>query len=142
MYENSGYDGGLFALGAIFWLVILAAWLFLGWTQFKIAKKCGQHDCAWWGFIPILNLFLTVKTAGKEWWWFLLCLVPFVNLIALAALWIWTAKRAGFSGIWGFLVLVPFLNIVALSVMAFSGGQTGPTPPSTQRRTRQPEHVA
>jgi hypothetical protein len=88
-----------------------------------------------------MNTFLLIKMAGKEWWWFLLGLVPLVNIVIFAILWIETAKAAGHSPIWGVLVLIPFLNFVAIGVMAFSGGTSGPLPTSGQIDSREPTHV-
>jgi hypothetical protein len=144
MYDQT-YDGGagLAAFGMMFWLIIIAAYLYVAWTQYKIAQKCGEHESAWWSFIPILNTFLLCKTAGKDWWWVLLCLVPLVNIVAFAMLWIETAKNCGSSPFWGFCVLLPFINIIALGVMAFgSGSAPSSQPPRQFDRPRQPTGVA
>ena len=76
-------------------LVMLGAYLYVGFTYFKMAQKCGHSDSAWWSFIPILNLFLMIKLANKPGWWFLLCLIPGVNVIIFAILGIETAKALG-----------------------------------------------
>jgi len=135
MYESS-YDGG--GLGAIVWLVMIGLYVYFAFAQYKISQKAGCADKAWWAFIPILNTFLLIETAGKDWWWFLLCLVPLVNIVAFAVLWIETAKASGHSGIWGFLVLIPFINFVAVGVMAFTGpgGNYGTFPQSGTIDTR------
>jgi len=144
MYENS-YDGSMDALGAglgIFvWVIIAALYLYFAFTQYKIAQKCGCHDSAWWSWIPIMNTFLLIKMARKEWWWFVLCLVPIVNIVAFAMLWIQAAKLAGHAPIWGFLVLVPGINFVAMGVMAFSGERPATLPPSDHEPHRESQPV-
>ena len=138
MYEP-GYDGG--GIGVVAWLAILAIYCYFAYSQYKIAQKVGCADQAWWSWIPIMNTFLLIKMAGKEWWWFLLALVPLVNIVIFAILWIETAKAAGHSPVWGVLVLIPFLNFVAVGVMAFSGGTSGPLPTSGRIDSREPTHV-
>jgi signal peptidase I len=139
MYDP-GYDGG--GMGAVGWLLILGIYFYLTYSQYKIAQKVGCADRAWWAFIPIANTFLLIKMANKESWWFVLCLVPLVNIICFAILWMETAKAAGHSPLWGFLVLVPFLNFVAIGVMAFSGYSSDVAMPmSGQIEKREPTQV-
>ena len=117
MYEQSYNNAGI---PAIAWFVILAVYFYFAWSQYKIAQKVGCADRAWWAFVPVMNTFLLIRTAAKEWWWFLFLLVPVVNVFMFAILWMETARACGHSPLWGFLVLVPFLNFVAVGVMAFS----------------------
>ena len=50
---------------------IIAAW--------KVFAKAGQPG---WGiFIPIYNLYLWVKIAGKPGWWVLLFFIPQENIV-------------------------------------------------------------
>ncbi len=138
MYEP-GYDGGGISIAAV--LAILAIYCYFAYAQYKIAQKVGCADQAWWSWIPIMNLFLLTRMAGKAWFWALLCFIPIISLAAWALLWVEVAKAAGHSGIWGVLMLLPFLNFVAIGVMAFSGGSSGPLPTSDQIDTREPTHV-
>lgn len=123
------------------WLIILAAYLYFAYTQFKIAQKIGYRNSAWWAFIPILNIVLLVKMANRPMYWFWFCLIPVVNVIVLAVMWIDVAKACNQSPVWGFLTILPFINFVSIGVLAFSGSQqtkefsTEPTP-------RQPEKVS
>jgi len=140
MYE---YQSGTEAsLGIIPILAFVAIYAYVAFTQFKIAQKCGCSDSAWWAWIPIMNTFLLFKMAGKPNWWFVLCLIPLVNIFVFAVLWIETAKAIGQSALMGFLVLIPILNFIALGVLAFSGSSYQVPPPSHAERPRQPESVA
>lgn len=136
MNQDLAYDPGYGAanatIGLFGWLIILAVWCYMGYCMLKMAQKCGHGDSGWWGFVPILNTFLLIKMAQKPMWWFVLCLVPVVNIIAFFALWIATAKNCGASAIWGVLALIPLLNFVAWGVMAFgSPSYQRPTPPQS-----------
>lgn len=128
-------------LGVFGWLIVLAIYFYFAFTQYKIAQKTGIGDSAWWAFIPILNTILLIKMAHKPLWWFLLLLIPGVNLIAFFILWIAAAKNCGQSPVWGFLVMIPVLNVIAMSVLAFTGKPSRfPAKPS-QPKPRKPQPV-
>ncbi len=141
MYQdgNTFADGG--ALGPIFWLVFLGVYFYFAFAQFKIAQKVGLQNQAWWSFIPILNLFLLVKCAGRKWYWFLFLFIPVFNIVAALLLWLDIAKRVQVNAIWAVLTLLPFLNFIAVGVMAFASppavrsftpGESAPTQQPTQ----------
>ncbi len=138
MYETT-YDGG--GIGAVMWLVILVAYLYFAYAQFKIAQKTGQSQNAWWAFIPILNTLLLVKMANRPWYWFLFCLVPLVNIIILAVMWIDVAKLCSQPLVWGFLTILPFINFVSIGVLAFSGPPSPSHFPPEKPVSRQPTQV-
>ena len=138
MYDyQSSPDAGL---GTIPILFLLGVYVYFAFCMFKMAQKTGHTDCAWWAWIPILNTFLLFKIAGKPAWWFLLCLIPLVNIIVFAILWMEAAKAVHVSPVWGIMVLLPLINFVALGIMAFSA-MPQPTPPAYTPQPRQPEHV-
>lgn len=145
MYEYqatpAGADSGL---GLIPIVLILGFYVFYAYCQSRIAHKLGQGATAWWAWIPFLNVYQLTQLAGRPGWWFVLCLVPFVNVIAALILWIDTAKNVGQSPAWGFLMLLPFLNFVALAVLAFSStpSKFPPSQPSQPARPREPQGVA
>jgi len=137
---DPGMGGTL--LGAFGWIVIAALYLYFSFMHYKIAQKTGQADNAWWAFVPILNTVLLIQMAEKPMWWFLLLLVPIVNVFAFFALWMSVAKQCGQSPVWGFFVLIPLINFVAVFVLAFNSRPyeypEAPTaPPSQQPRTPQ-----
>ena len=138
MYETI-YDGG--GIGAVMWLIILAAYLYFAYAQFKIAQKIGHRDSAWWAFIPILNTVLLVKMAAKPLYWFLFCLIPFINIIICAVLWIDVATACSQSPVWGFLTILPFINFISIGVLAFSGPQHPEQFLATKPVQRKPERV-
>ena len=102
-------------------LVMVALYAYCAFTQYRIARKVGCADNAWWAWVPILNTLLLMDMAGRERWWFFLCLIPLVNLVIFAVLWFDVARACGFDGWIGLLVLVPLLNFVALAILAFAG---------------------
>lgn len=137
MYETT-YDGS--GIGAVMWLIILAAYLYFAYAQFKIAQKIGYRNSAWWAFIPILNIVLLIKMAGRPMYWFLFCLIPIVNIIIFAVMWIDVAKACSQPPFWGFLTILPFINFVSIGVLAFTGPQLTKQFPA-EPAPRQPERV-
>ena len=123
MYE-AGYGN---ESGWTFIVIWLAVYLYLAYTQFKIAQKVNHHS-PWWAFVPIINLFQQVQMANKEWYWFFLYLIPVVNIIAIAAVWINIAKSCSKSPAWGIMAILPFLNFIAWGYLAFSGSEPKPQP--------------
>lgn len=138
MHEAS-YNGG--GIGAVTWLVILAAYLYFAYALFKIAQKTGYSGNAWWAFIPILNTLLLVKMAGRPLYWFLFCLVPFVNIIIFAVLWIDVAKACSQSPVWGFLTILPFINFISIGILAFSAMVPPSQFPPSKTGPREPQRV-
>jgi len=127
MYEsdypmNAGGEGMIAAMGTMFWVFMIAAYLYMAYTQYVIAKKCGCSDTAFLAFIPIANIFLLCQMAKKPAWWFVLMLIPFVGVIFYAIVWIEAAKIAGHSGVWGFLAIIPPISLIAWGVMAWGKG--------------------
>ncbi len=129
MYE-AGYESSVFGM---FWLVWLGLYLFFGYCQYRIAQKVG-HESPWQAWIPIVQVFQQVKMADREWWWFLLYLVPIVNIFAIAMVWSDISQKTGNSSIWGIFMLVPFLNLVSLLYLAFSAQEAHPFEPIQQRQ--------
>ncbi len=122
MYET-GAQGGILGM---MWLIWIGAYLFYSFCQYRIAVKA-NHQSPWQAWIPIVQTFQLINIAGKEWWWFLLFLIPIVNIFAIAVVWMECSKAIGQPSFWGILMLVPFINFVALLYLAFSSG-TAPRP--------------
>lgn len=120
-YEASGGSMTGDAIWSGYALVVaVAAWLFFSFMQYRIAAyRTGNADIAWWAFVPIANTFLLIKMAGQPWHFFLLLLLPVVNIVAFFYLWIKVAENCYQSKIWGVLVLFPLLNVVAMIVLAY-----------------------
>ena len=97
-------------------LLIVAMW--------KVFAKAGQPG--WASIIPIYNLYIWCKIVGRPWWWILLMLIPFVNLIIAIILLIDLAKSFGKGGGFGIgLLLLPF---IFFPILGFGSAQyQGPT---------------
>ena len=78
MYESqAGSDAGMGIFPIIFFV---AVYVYFAYTQARMADRIGMSKYAWWAYVPILYLFLLFRMASKPAWWFVLCLVPLVNI--------------------------------------------------------------
>jgi len=120
MYE-AGYQPVMTStLELFFWWGYAVGYLYFAFCFFKIARNCGEKDSAWWAFIPLVQFALMLKIAQKPLWWFVLILIPIVNLVPLAIAWANIARRCGRSDAWGILTLVPVVSFFTLAVLAMS----------------------
>jgi|GEM_PF-762424 len=123
--------------------VVLVVYVFGAWCLQKIAEKTGKVENKWWAWIPILNLILMVQIAGKEWWWVLLMLIPYVNIVIFVIIWMGICEARGKSPWLGLLVLVPAANLFLMAYLAFSSDEgTSAPPPGAAEAPAQPAQPA
>lgn len=65
----------------------------------KVFEKAGQQG--WLAIIPILNIYILIKIAGREGWWILLFLIPCVSFVVAAIVYIDVAGKFGKSAAYG-----------------------------------------
>ncbi|MFA6201427.1 MAG: signal peptidase I [Bacteroidales bacterium] len=59
--------------------IILAITIILSFIGlWKIFEKAGLKG--WWSIVPFLNAWYAVKIIDKKFWWFIYCLIPFINI--------------------------------------------------------------
>jgi cobalamin synthase len=78
-YTDSGGGGG--AGLAVVYFILYAVYVAGLWGIFT---KAGQEG--WKAIIPIYNMIVLLKIAGRPWWWVLLLIVPIVNIV-IVILW-------------------------------------------------------
>jgi hypothetical protein len=71
----------------------------------------------WAAIIPIYNLWILIKIAGKPGWWILLFLIPLVNLFALFSISIAVAVNFGKST--GFGIGLALLGFIFYPILGF-----------------------
>jgi Family of unknown function (DUF5684) len=86
--------------------LVLAILIIAGlWKMFAKAGLPG-----WGAIIPIYNVYLMCKLARRPGWWFLLYLIPCVNIIIAAIVCIDIAKNFGKGAAYGIgLMFLPFI---------------------------------
>ena len=96
-------------------LILIAA-------MWKVFTKAGEPG--WAALVPIWNLLILVKISGKPMWWFILLLIPFVNVIIGIILSIGLAKNFG-KGV-GFGLGLAFLGPIFLPMLAWGDSRYSP----------------
>src|SRR5688500_4942743 len=97
--------GGAAATG--FMLVWLAFMVLMIAAMWKIFVKAGEPG--WAAIIPIYNLYIILKIAGKPGWWLLLFIIPVVNFVVAIIVYIAFAQAFG-KGV-GFALGLLFLGV-------------------------------
>jgi Family of unknown function (DUF5684) len=118
--NNNALTAGL-GMGIIFVALLfgLAAYIYMSLALQTIATKTNTAN-AWLAWIPIANIFLMLSIGKKPMWWFLLFLVPLLNIIMLIIVWMAVAEARGKPSWWGILTIVPVANLVVPGVLAWS----------------------
>jgi len=134
--------GILAGMGIMWFVMILVFYVYYGVCLMKMAKKVGLSD-GWWAWIPILNVLLMLKIAGKPMWWILLYLIPLVNIVIAVIVWMGIAERLGKPSYWGILMIIPVISFFVPAYLAFSNDgsvQTQPVQlPPTPTQPTQPQ---
>lgn len=97
-----------------------------------VFAKAGKPG--WAAFVPVYNVIVLLQVVGRPLWWFLLLLVPGVNVVALIVIWHDLSKSFGHDvGFTVGLVLVPvvFTWILWLGSSTYRGPAAQGTPAPT-----------
>jgi hypothetical protein len=101
--------------GAALWIVYVVVVLFMLASMWKVFVKAGQPG--WACIIPIYNVYIMLKIAGKPGWWLLLFLIPIVDIVISIMVYLGIAEKFGKSG--GFAVGMIFLPFIFFPILAF-----------------------
>lgn len=105
--EQKALVDKILVFASIFGLVV---YVFSSFCLMKIADKLSIPN-SWLAWIPIAQIWVMVRAAGKPGWWLILFFVPLVNfvigLIVLFAL----PTSLGKSSLYGLLPFIPVLGI-------------------------------
>jgi len=96
---------------AIFVLVIAGLW--------KVFTKAGE--AGWKSIIPIWNIIVVLRIAGRPWWWLFLFLIPIVNIVIGIIAYYDLSKSFG-KGV-GYTLGLIFLNPLFIMILGFGSAQ-------------------
>ncbi len=102
-------------LGTVPTLIALALIIFMIAAVWKVFVKAGEPG--WACLIPIYNLVVMLKIAGKPVWWIILLIIPFVNFIILILVNLGLAKNFGKGG--GFGIGLLLLGFIFFPILGF-----------------------
>lgn len=113
-YYSSDYTMPAWAIiliCAIGLLVIIAEW--------KVFVKAGQPG--WACIIPIYNIYIMTKIAGKPGIWTLWCFIPFVNIVFV--IWLYNMISKSFGKDEGFTVGLILLGAIFWPILGFGSAK-------------------
>lgn len=113
-----------FKWGVWYSLLLIVLYVYFALCLQLIAKKTSTPN-AWLAWIPIANIFLFLQVAQKPLWWFILILIPIVNIVIGIILWMKVAERRSKPSWLGILVIVPIVGIIIPGYLAFSNSVKG-----------------
>jgi hypothetical protein len=112
----SGPMAALPVLGAV-----LAFALLLAASFWKVFVKAGE--AGWKSLVPIYNIIVLLRIAGCPLWWFLLFLVPVVNIGAWVLMHIRLGEQFGRGPLYGLALC--FFGFVFFPLLAFGKATYG-----------------
>ena len=112
---------------------VIGLWMLI--TVWIVFRKAGQPG--WLAIIPIANTFVMCKVGQKPGWWFVLFIIPIVNIVIAILVYDGVAKGFGKSS--GFTVGLIFLPFIFFPILAFGsaryiGSYGGQQPPMQQNQ--------
>ena len=105
--------------GTGFMIFLLAIIVLIIAAQWKIFTKAGKPG--WAVIIPIYNIIVLLEIIGKPWWWLILFIIPFVNIIF--GIWATNLLSLSFGKNEGFTVGLLLLAIIFYPILGFGSAQ-------------------
>jgi hypothetical protein len=107
------------SLGLVPLIIAGAILLFFIATFWKLYEKAGE--AGWKSLIPIYNTIVFLRICGKPWWWLVLLLIPFLNIIIALLLSLALAQKFGKSQLFGIGLF--FFGFICYPVLAFGSAE-------------------
>lgn len=99
--------------------VQLLVWAYLCVVWWKLFVKAGQPG--WAAIVPFYNVIVYLEIIGKPWWWLLLMLIPYVNIVFIV--WSFNLLSKSFGKNEWFTVGLVFAGVVFVSILAFGSSR-------------------
>ncbi len=115
--EGAGIFAALF--GGALGLVALLVFVIVVAGMWKVFEKAGEPG--WAALVPIYNIIVLVKIAGREMWWVLLFLLPCVNFVAAVMISLDIARKFGKDTLYG--IGLAFLPFIFFPMLGFGDAQ-------------------
>jgi len=106
-------------------LIFLVLIVFIIAGIWKTFEKAGQPG--WAAIIPIYNVVILLKIAGRPIWWLVLLLIPIVSIVVSIVVAIDIAKNFGKST--GFGVGLALLGFIFYPILGFGDAEYNPVTP-------------
>ena len=119
MHDNAVSSAGAGIVGLFFLLVELGIVAVIIAAMWRVFTKAGQPG--WACLIPIFNVYILLKIAGKPGWWLILFLIPIANLVVAILVALAIARNFGKSD--GFAIGLILLPMIFYPILAFGDAQ-------------------
>jgi hypothetical protein len=100
LYQTTAVDTPMNPMVTVVYLAVVVLMLASMWKIFTKAGKPG-----WAAIVPIYNIIVLLEVVGRPVWWFVLMLIPFVNIV------VWIIVLHDLSKVFGKGVGMTLLNI-------------------------------
>ncbi|BBC25455.1 DUF5684 domain-containing protein [Pseudanabaena sp. ABRG5-3] len=98
----------------------LVAYLFTSFCLMKIADKLDIPN-SWLSWVPIAQIWVMVRAAGKPGWWLILFFIPLVNFVIGLIVFFSIPTSLNKSSLYGLLIFVPILGVfLYFGLLAFT----------------------
>ncbi|PZS09220.1 MAG: signal peptidase I [Chloroflexi bacterium] len=113
LFASSGAGAalGFIVYAAVIILEIAGLW--------KVFTKAGEPG--WAAIIPIYNTIVLLRIVGRPIWWFILLLIPLVNIIVLIMVMFDLAKAFGKGA--GYAIGLILLSFIFIPLLGFGDAQ-------------------
>ena len=113
-YDTTSSAGSSAATGGFITYILVAI------GMWPLLKKAGSPG--WGGFIPVYNIYLQIKLAGRSGILLVLYIVPIVNIVVAIVVALGVARAFGKGALYGFLLLF-LLQPIGYLILGFGGSQ-------------------
>jgi hypothetical protein len=117
LLQQRGQGGIGVSLSEVLLLLLSILYLIGAWKVFTKAGKPG-----WGVLIPIYNLYLLCKIAGRSGWWVILMIIPLVNFVIYFILAQDIGRAFDKGGVWSFFWLF-LLSYIGVLILGFGGAR-------------------
>lgn len=98
----------------------LVAYIFTSFCLMKIADKL-EIPNSWLSWVPIAQIWVMVRAAGKPGWWLILFFIPLVNFVIGLIVFFSIPTSLNKSSLYGLLLFVPILGVfLYFGLLAFT----------------------
>ena len=108
--------------GVVGLVLVLALTVFIIAGIWKTFTKAGEPG--WAAIIPIYNVIVLCRIAGKPEWWVLLFLIPIVNFVVAILVAVGVAENFGKSSLFG--LGLAFLGFIFYPILGFGDARYRP----------------
>ena len=117
--SQPGMNPAAGVFSGVFLIVWLAVVVFVIAGMWKMFVKAGQPG--WAAIVPIYNIIVLLQIVGRPLWWFILLLIPCVNIIFLIIVMNDLSKSFG-QGV-GFTIGLVVLSFIFIPILGFGAAR-------------------